>query len=511
MGNQQGEDPKITEGLQKASSAALEAAKMGKAAALIAKGAAAGGPGGATIAALKNPRITIKLAVVVGIIIILPVLLIAMLPLIIFNAIVGFVGGVLNSIGAFFRSLPIVGAIIMGIGSLFGGGTTAVNYSERIYFDNAFDIAHIVYNLERAHEIIGDAHYEQYQRVLARINEEMLHIPEGDEARIIGIEGDVFQFNTSVVLGLYAASLYGDVMQISLQDLREAMRDAERMRDLFNYIVEVEIEERFIYPDPPPPFAYVQNPETGAWDTPGWLFSNRLLTYVPENWIWSGHFNYATGIWQGSYVPPPPAEIEVTVHNFIIVYNGEMIFADIFGIADDTRLMTFAHEYARNLMSLLTDTDMGGWFGIVLEAGIVDGFYNPFPGMPWRISSPFGWRNNPFGTGGREFHNGIDIPKPIGTPIRAIADGYVILSQFSSGAGNWVQIDHGYIAGFGRVVSEYTHNSRNLVTVGQWVDAGRVIAEVGSTGRSTGPHLHLGIIVAGQHINPVIFINAPPS
>ena len=504
MANQQGQgqDPKITEGLQKASSAAMEAVKMGKAAAMIAKGAAAGGPGGAAVAALKNPKSTLKLVAIIGVILILPILLIVMLPLVIFNAIVGFVGGVLNSIGAFFRSLPVVGAIIVGIGSLFGGGAT-VDYTESIYFTNAFDTAHIVYNLERAHEIIGDAHFEQYQAVITRINEEILLIPEGDEARIIGIEGDVFQFNTSVVLGLYAASLYENVMQISLNDLSDAMRRAERMQDLFEHIVEIETEERLVYPDPPPPFGYVQNPYTGAWETPGWVFSYLLETYVPENWIFNEF------IWV--YEPPPPVAVEINVHNFIVVYKGEMVFAEIFGIADDERLMTFAHEYARNLMSLLTDTDMGGWFGVILEAGEVDGFYSPFPGMNWRISSPFGWRDNPFGTGGREFHNGIDIPKPTGTPMRAIADGYVILAQFSQSAGIWIQIDHGNIPGFGRVISEYMHNSRNLVAVGQRVYAGQVIAEVGSTGRSTGPHLHLGIRVNSEHQNPVAFIGLPPS
>ena len=60
------------------------------------------------------------------------------------------------------------------------------------------------------------------------------------------------------------------------------------------------------------------------------------------------------------------------------------------------------------------------------------------------------------------------------------------------------------------MISEYMHNSRNLVTVGQRVDAGQVIAEVGSTGRSTGPHLHLGILVNGIHVNPVAFIGSPP-
>jgi len=505
MANQQGQEPNVLEGLQKASAAAMEAVKMCKAAALIAKGAAAGGPGGAAVAALKNPKSTLKLVAILSVVIILPILLIAMLPLIIFGAIVGFVGGVLNSIGAFFRSLPVIGALIVGIGSLFGGGGTVVDYTT-IYFDNAFDTAHIVYNLERAHEIIGDAHFEQYQGVITRINNEILLIPDGDEARIIGIEGDVFQFNTSVVLGMYAASLYGDVMQISLNDLRDAMRNAERQRNLFDHLVEVEVETRLVYPDPPPSFGYIQNPYNGAWETPGWVFSERVDTYVPENWI----FNVATDIYQ----PPPPVEVEINVHNFIVTYNGEMVFAEIFGIADDERLMAFAHEYARNLMSLLTDTDMGGWFGIILEAGEVEGFYSPFPGMNWRISSPFGWRDNPFGTSGREFHSGIDIPKPTGTPIRAVADGYVILSQFSSSAGNWIRIDHGYIPGIGHVVSEYMHNSRNLVAVTNprtRVSAGQVIAEVGSTGRSTGPHLHLNLVVNSERVNPVSFIGAPPS
>ena len=502
MANQQGQDPKVTEGLQKASCAALEAAKMGKAAAMIAKGAAAGGPGGAAVAALKNPKSTIKLAVIASVIIILPIILIAMLPLIIFGAVEGFVGGVLNSIGAFFRSLPIIGAIIVGIGSLFGGGAGAEETAESIFFDNAFDTAHIVYNLEQAYEIIGDAHLQHYESVIGRINEEVLLIPEGDEVRIIGYDGDVFQFNTSVVLGLYAASLYEDVMQISLDDLRNALKQAERLGDLFDYITEIEIEERTVYPDHPPDFAYVLNPSTGAYETPGWVFSDITEEYVPENWI----FNEEAGI----YEPTPPEEITVTVHSFIVVYNGDMLFAEIFGIDGDERLMAFAHEYARNLMTLLTDTDMGGWFGIVLEAGIVEGFYSPFPNMAWRISSPYGWRNNPFGSGPREFHAGIDIPQPVGTPIRAVAGGTVILADFSGSAGIWIRIDHGYIPGFGNVISEYMHNSRNLVSVGQWVDAGQVIAEVGSTGRSTGAHLHLGILINGTRDNPVAFIGAPP-
>jgi hypothetical protein len=346
---------------------------------------------------------------------------------------------------------------------------------------------------------------EQLQSVLYLIDEEILLIPEDDEGRIIGLAGDNFMFNTTVILGMYAASRYDDVMSISLEDLRDALNEAEDDHELFSFVVEERLEVRIVYPDPPPPFESIQNPDTEEWETPGWVFSDNVSDYVPEHWI----FNEAIE----AYEPPPPQEIEVNVHDFVIVYIGEMVFAEIFGIADDDRLMTFAHEYARNLMTLLTDTDIGAWFGIILEAGEVDGFYSPFPNMDWEISSPFGWRTNPITGVGQEFHNGIDINKPIGTPIRAIADGYVIISQFSNSAGNWIRIDHGYIPGFGHVVSEYMHNSRNLVSVTnplQRVEAGSVIAEVGNTGRSTGAHLHLGIIVNGTHVNPVGFIGSPP-
>jgi len=431
MTNQQ--DPKVTEGLQRAAAAAMETAKMGKTAAMIAKSAAAGGPGGAVITALKNPTASIKLIAIALIIIVLPILLIAMLPLVIFGSIVGFTGGVLNSIGAFFRSLPVVGAVIVGVGSLFSGGiTTTEEAAANIYFNNAFDTAHIVYNLEQAHGIIGDVHLEQHQRVIDLINEEILLLPHEYEARIVGIDSDIFQFNTAKVLGMYVASLYDDVMQISLDDLRNAVRQADATGYLFDFVVEVETKIRTIYTDPPP-LEHVLNPSTGEWETPGWVFSTIVSNYVPMDWT----FNESSV----SYEPPSPIEIEITIHNFVVVYNGDMIFADIFGIADNELLMTFAREYSQNLMTLLTGTDVGGWFDIILEAGEVDGFYTPFPGTAWTISSPFGWRTNPMTGSGQEFHNGIDIPKPIGTPMRAIADGDVILAQFSRTAGNWIRID----------------------------------------------------------------------
>ncbi|MCL2620174.1 MAG: M23 family metallopeptidase [Defluviitaleaceae bacterium] len=503
-------EPNVMAGLQKASNAAMEAVKMGKTAAEIAKGAAAGGAG-IPIAVLKNPKSTVKLIILANVITIIPVLLIALLPLIIFGSVAGFVGGTLNRIGAFFQSLPIIGVLITGIASLFGGGSISDYGAEYIRFENAFDMAHIVHNLEQAHDIIGEFHLEQLEGVIGVIDEEISSLPDDDnegrivEGRAIGLSGNTFQFNTSVILGMYVASLHEDVMQISLEDLRDTMQLANNSHNLFTFDVDKTLEVRIVYPDPPPTFQHTLNPYTGEYETPGWVLSDRTGDFVPENWIYNELTN--------KYEPPPPVEMEIIVHNFIVVYIGEMVFADIFGIADNPRLMTFAHEYARNLLTLLTDTEMGAWLGIVLEAGIVDGFYSPFPNTAWSISSPFGWRPNPFTQSGQEFHNGIDIPKPISTPIRAIADGYVILSQFSGSAGNWIRIDHGYVPGFGYVISEYMHNSRNLVPVTnprQRVYAGQVIGEVGSTGRSTGPHLHLGILVDGVHVNPTAFIGTPP-
>jgi len=487
------------DGAKKAASAASEAVKMGKTAALIAKGAATGGPTGAVVAAIKNPKTTIKLLAVLSIIMFLPLLLILMLPLIIFDEIVTSVTGAFNRLGAFIRTLPVIGAVI---GLLFSGGITNSDYTaEYIYFDNAFDVAFVLHNLEEAHDIITTTHLEQFHSIVHEINGLISTLPEYDEGIIVGIEGDAFHFNTTVVLGMYSASLHSDIETISLNNLKAVLYQAHGSHSLFNYIVDTQEETRLVYPEPPPDFAYVENPYTGETETPGWVCSENVSEYVPYNWIFNDE--------QGIYEPPPPVSINITVHMFTVIYVGEMIFADFFGIADDAMLMTFAHEYARNLMSLLTDTDLGGWFGIVLEAGIVDGFYSPFPHMEWRISSPYGWRPCPFGIGPMEFHNGIDIPKPVGTPIRAVADGYVTVVQFNSGRGNWIRVDHGYIAGIGYVESEYLHNNRNLVSTGQRVSAGEVIAEVGNTGRSTGPHLHLNIRVNHQNVNPVSFIGTP--
>jgi len=114
-----------------------------------------------------------------------------------------------------------------------------------------------------------------------------------------------------------------------------------------------------------------------------------------------------------------------------------------------------------------------------------------------RVSSPFGSRTHPI-SGRQEHHSGIDIPAPTGTRIIAAADGIVRTSGRLGGYGNTVIIDHGN--GYRTL---YAHNSRNRVSVGQRVNAGDHIADVGSTGVSTGPHLHFEIIRNGTPVNPM--------
>ena len=112
------------------------------------------------------------------------------------------------------------------------------------------------------------------------------------------------------------------------------------------------------------------------------------------------------------------------------------------------------------------------------------------------ISSDYGYREVPIAGAGAN-HNGIDIAAPYGSSVLAAADGKVITSRLSTTAGNMIIIDHG-----GGVYSVYMHNSARLVSVGERVTAGQTIAQVGSTGLSTGNHLHFGVSVNGVYVNP---------
>ena len=118
-----------------------------------------------------------------------------------------------------------------------------------------------------------------------------------------------------------------------------------------------------------------------------------------------------------------------------------------------------------------------------------------WPVRGW-VTSTFGMRKNPFGSG-REFHKGIDIASRSGKEIIAPADGFVLEVAYRSDDGNVVKIDHGY-----GVSTSYAHLSKAAVKEGVGVKRGDVIGYVGNTGRSTGAHLHYGVIVNGVPVNP---------
>lgn len=117
------------------------------------------------------------------------------------------------------------------------------------------------------------------------------------------------------------------------------------------------------------------------------------------------------------------------------------------------------------------------------------------------VTSRFGSRNSPGGIGSN-FHPGIDIANNVGTPIIATADGKVVESGWSSGYGQTVEIDHG-----NSITTLYGHNSQIVVRTGQSVKKGQLIAYLGNTGYSTGPHLHYEIRVNGTAVNPASFLN----
>ena len=123
----------------------------------------------------------------------------------------------------------------------------------------------------------------------------------------------------------------------------------------------------------------------------------------------------------------------------------------------------------------------------------------PFAG---RITSTFGHRENPFSGASVETHKGLDIKGPNGAPVKAMANGKVIFAGVRGGYGNCVILKHGN--GFQTL---YGHLSKILVSVGNNIKIGQHIGNIGSTGRSTGPHLHYEVRRNGQQVNPEPFLN----
>jgi len=125
-------------------------------------------------------------------------------------------------------------------------------------------------------------------------------------------------------------------------------------------------------------------------------------------------------------------------------------------------------------------------------------------GMPVNgyISSFFGGRPDPF-SGHSARHTGIDIAAPTGTPVTAVAEGMVTFAGQRSGYGDVIEIDHG-----NGYMTRYAHNSKLVATVGQRVHVGDVIAKAGSTGRSTGSHVHFEVWYHDRVVNPLAFVRS---
>ena len=122
-----------------------------------------------------------------------------------------------------------------------------------------------------------------------------------------------------------------------------------------------------------------------------------------------------------------------------------------------------------------------------------------------RLTSDFGMRWHPV-LGGRRAHKGVDLAGPVGTPVHATADGIVGRADWFSGYGLYIQLENG-----GALETRYGHMSRLNVEAGQMVHKGDIIGYIGSTGRTTGPHLHYEVRVAGFAVNPIPYMSGDGS
>lgn len=125
-----------------------------------------------------------------------------------------------------------------------------------------------------------------------------------------------------------------------------------------------------------------------------------------------------------------------------------------------------------------------------------------WPVSGW-LTSRYGNRRDPF-TGGADFHPGLDLSAEYGQPVRATADGTIVVAERSGSYGNLVEIDHGY-----GIVTRYGHLSRFKAMAGQQVHRGDIVGFVGSTGRSTSAHLHYEILLNGKLTDPLRLLSTP--
>ena len=304
--------------------------------------------------------------------------------------------------------------------------------------------------------------------VLQTAYEDVLDKIEADSAgrystEVVDPVGGQVSFNVLEILSMYCAHMGAtDYESISIDDLTEQVR--AHQDEYYSYTAETETKIEMVD-----------------------QIVNGIPTQVPET------HDYTT---------------------YTISYAGDSYFADTVWQLDDKE-KTFASDYAQNLTLYLQEIEEREGISILeqvndLTAGstvpVAEGdFGNPFNDLAWRshITSRFGKRPD-VGLPSKDTtnHNGLDIAYGYGTPILAVQSGTVITATTSPSYGNYVVIDHG-----GGICTLYAHCSRLLVRVGQTVSKYDTIAEVGSTGDSTGNHLHICFIVNGQYTDPEQYLH----
>lgn len=304
--------------------------------------------------------------------------------------------------------------------------------------------------------------------VLQTAYEDVLDKIEADSkgrysTEVIDPVGGQVSFNALEILSMYCTHMgTTDYESISIDDLAEQVRD--HADEYYSYTAKTETKTEMVD-----------------------QIVNGIPTQVPET------HDYTT---------------------YTISYAGDNYFADTIWQLDETE-RAFASDYAQNLTLYLQEIEEREGISILeeindLTAGstmpVAEGdFGNPFNDPAWRshITSRFGKRPD-VGLPGKDTtnHNGLDIAYGYGTPLLAVQSGTVITATVSPSYGNYLVIDHG-----GGICTLYAHCSRLLVSVGQTVSKYDTIAEVGSTGDSTGNHLHICFIVNGEYVNPEQYLH----
>ena len=194
---------------------------------------------------------------------------------------------------------------------------------------------------------------------------------------------------------------------------------------------------------------------------------------------------------------PPAAADETVQEGMVAPTGGEQHTPTTADLSEALEMIEERLSTRRSSIDLLAETMRREFPGAASYASDSSPHTTPsiWPAAGY-VSSPYGLRFD-----GTEFHQGIDIAADMGAPIVATADGVVTAAGWNGGYGNMVDVDHG-----GGIVTRYGHASALAVTVGQQVRRGEVIAYVGSTGRSTGPHVHYEVRVNGAPVNPAGYL-----